>query len=61
MELEVKVCEEIKLGMHTALCFLMLQLEILISYVAGPDFRFRCYKRVVRMGISWCLGWQSVI
>ena len=30
--------------------FVMLQLEILISYVAGPNFQFRCDERGVRMG-----------
>ena len=44
----------------TVLGFLMLQLEILISYVAGPNVRFRCDKRGVRTGVRWCLGWRSV-
>ena len=38
--------------------FVMLQLEILISYVAGPNFQFRCDERGVRKG---CLKKQSVV
>ena len=45
----------------TVLDFVMLQLEVLISYVSGPNFRFRCDKRGVRTGVRWCLGWPSVV
>ena len=44
--------------------FLMLQLEILISYIAGPNFWFSCDERGVRVGVgvairhlkSWSVG-----
>ena len=32
--------------------FLMLQLEILILYIAGPNFWFSCDERGVRMGVG---------
>ena len=57
-ELEVKVCEKMKPGTHwhSVLCN-----KILISYVAEPEFRFRCNERGVHTGVGWWLGWRSVI
>ena len=57
VELEMKVCEEIK--KPGVCCFVMLQFLILIAYIAGPTFWFRCATR-------WCklngtCGGQSVV
>ena len=45
----------------SALGFVMLQLEILITYVAGPNFWFGYDETEVRTGVGWCLGWWSVV
>ena len=36
--------------------FVMLQLEILISYIAGPNFQFRCDERRVHTGVNGAMG-----
>ena len=41
----MKVCEEIKEAWSALACgFVMLQFLILISYITGPNLRFRCDK-----------------
>ena len=39
----------------------LVQLEVLISCVAEPNFRFRCNERGVLTGVRWYLGWRSVV
>ena len=41
--------------------FVKLQLLVLISYIKGPNFQFRCDRRGMCMRVRWWLGWQSVI
>ena len=58
----MKVCEEIK--KPGVCCFMMLQFLILIAYIAGPTFWFRCAKRGVCT--RWCkldgtCGGRSVV
>ena len=58
----MKVCEEIK--KPGVCCFVMLQFLILIAYIAGPTFWFRCAKRGVCT--RWCkldgtCGGRSVV
>ena len=36
--------------------FVMLQLEILIWYTAGPNFQFRCDERRVHTGVNGAMG-----
>ena len=55
-ELEVKVCEENETWNASWPGLVMLQFDILIPYVAGPNFLFRCEERG-----EWCLGWRSVV
>ena len=41
----MKVCEEIKEAWNALACgFIMLQFLISISYITGPNLRFRCDK-----------------
>ena len=45
----MEVWEKMKPAMALALSFVILQLDMLISYVAGHNFRFRCDGSGVRM------------